>query len=80
MDYIELVDKVRKYYLKSDVVAQGECYSIFEDRIPVFGQAHTGLLGANNRWRYNPEKYEYLEEIVNQILFDDWAEMKKFLD
>lgn len=69
--------KEKSFYKK---LAQGECYSIFEDRIPVFGQAHTGSLGAINRWRYNPEKYEYSEEIVNQILFDDWTKMKKFLD
>ena len=67
--------KERSFYKK---LAKGECYAMYQDRIPIFGQAHTGSLGIINRWRYNPEKLEYSEKIIKQLLLEDWAVMKDF--
>ena len=68
--------KEKSFYKK---LACGKCYSWYQSRIPVFGQAHTGTLGAMNRWRYNPKKIEYYNGICEELLSHDWDIMKPFL-
>lgn len=71
------VSKERPFYKK---LSEGKCYAMYEDRIPIFGQAHTGSLGAINRWRYNPEKCECSEDNKMRLLLNDWSKMKGFLE
>lgn len=71
------VSKEKSFYKK---LSEGKCYAMYENRIPIFGQAHTGSLGAMNRWRYNPEKCEYSEKNIKKLLLSDWSKMKEFLN
>lgn len=68
--------KEKSFYKK---LTQGKCYAWYQNKIPVFGQAHTGTLGAMNRWRYNTEKIEYHDGICEELLAHDWDIMKSFL-